>query len=113
MCATKRVKIKKLESVIPTPVRPCDYISKRGVEYWWAPEWVRNLNGTITRIKPFKNKNEDVDLYMISKDGNPTFIQGSIQKEFKQWHIDRQIDYILLGFDMDDVMTPEWEVAKY
>ena len=75
-------KIKKLRSAIQKPLRPCDYVSKRGVEYWWASEWVRNLNGTVCRIKPIKN-GDDVDLHMISKDGESSFIRGSIQKAFK------------------------------
>jgi hypothetical protein len=94
---------KKLE----IPNRPCDYTSKRGVDYWWAPEWIRNLNGAACKIRPVKNKNGDVDLMMESKTGNLSFIQGSIQKEFKQWHTDRQIDYILLGEDPENLLEVE------
>jgi hypothetical protein len=41
---------------------------------------------------------------MHSKEGNLTYIQGSIQQEFKRWHEDRQIDCILLGMDPDDIL---------
>ena len=86
--------------------RPCDYISKRGVEYWWAPEWIRNLNGSPAKIRPIKDKKTgDVDLHMESKDGKKfSYIQGSIQREFKKWHEDRKIDYLLLGEDEDQLL---------
>jgi nicotinamide phosphoribosyltransferase len=32
-------------SKLEVPNRPCDYTSKRGVEYYWYPEWIRVLNG--------------------------------------------------------------------
>jgi hypothetical protein len=85
------------------PLRPADYVSKRGVSYFWAPEWVRDLNGTICRIKPIKVKG-DVELHMLSKTGKLSYIQGSIQREFKQWHEDRSIDYMLLGVDVDELI---------
>ena len=85
------------------PLRPSDYTSKRGIEYWWAPEWVRDLNGTIGRIKPIKIKG-DVELHMLSKADKLSYIQGSIQREFKKWHEDRQIDYMLLGVDPDELI---------
>jgi hypothetical protein len=86
--------------------RPCDYISKRGVQYWWAPEWIRNLNGSPAKIRPIKDKKSgDVDLHMESKDGKKlSYIQGSIQREFKKWHEDRKIDYLLLGEDEDQLL---------
>jgi hypothetical protein len=86
--------------------RPCDYISKRGVEYWWAPEWIRNLNGSACKIRPVKDKKTgDVNLHMESKDGSKlSYIQGSIQREFKKWHEDRKIDYLLLGEDEDEIL---------
>lgn len=96
--------MKKTEQAIERPVRPHDHISKRGIPYWWAPEWVRDLNGTICKIKALKNKKGDVDLYMKSKSGKLSFIKGSIQKEFKKWHQDREIDYILLGEDPDKLL---------
>ena len=95
-------------SKLEVPNRPCDYTSKRGVEYYWYPEWIRVLNGKACKIRPIKTKKGDnVDLYMESKSGNLSYIQGSIQKEFKQWHLDRQIDYILLGEDPEEMLTPE------
>jgi hypothetical protein len=41
---------------------------------------------------------------MQSKDGHVTYIQGSIQQEFRKWHEDRSIDYILLGENPDDIL---------
>ena len=99
---------KRLNVIIEKPKRDCDYRSERGVEYYWAPEWDRDLNGSIARIKPLKY-NGDVHLHMVSKDGNVTYIRGRIQKAFRQWHIDRQIDYMLLGVDEDADLTPEWD----
>ena len=98
----------KLKDTIPHPGRPADYLSKRGVEYWWAPEWVRNLNGNICRLKPIK-ENGSVSLYMVSKSGNVSYIQGSIQREFIKWHEDMKIDYMLLGGDEENLIKPEWE----
>lgn len=46
---------------------------------------------------------------MVSKDGNITYIRGRIQKAFRQWHIDRQIDYLLLGVDEETDLTPDWD----
>jgi hypothetical protein len=91
------------------PQREPDMISKRGVPYWFAPEWVRDLNGTMGRIAPIKN-GKSVDLYMVSKDGNESYIQGSIQEEFQRWHLDREIDFILLGMELADLKV-EWELV--
>lgn len=91
------------------PVREPDMLSKRGVPYWFAPEWVRDTNGTVGRIKPIKVNQHGVDLYAVSKDGNTTYIQGSIQKEFHDWHEDKQIDSILLGVDEDEILLADWE----
>ena len=98
----------KLKKTIEKPIRDADYVSERGVSYWWAPEWVRDLNGTICRLKVLK-KDGDADLHMVSKSGNTSYIQGRIQKAFRQWHTDRQIDYILLGVDEDTDLTGDWE----
>lgn len=98
-------------SELEVPLREPDHISKRGIPYFWAPEWVRILNGKPSKIRPIKEKG-DVSLYMESKDGNLTYIQGSIQKEFKQWHIDRQVDYILLGVDPEEILTVSREETK-
>lgn len=101
-------------SSVQRPLRDPDHISKRGVPYWWAPEWTRATSSAATSFQKVKAIKEPsckgyntghkkcqcpntVNLYMVSKDGNLTYIQGSIQQEFKDWHDDRQIDYILLG----------------
>ena len=84
---------------IQRPLRDPDHLSKRGVPYWWAPEWTRATSSAATsfgKIKAILEKGT-VNLYMVSKEGKMSYIQGSIQQEFKDWHDDRQIDYILLG----------------
>lgn len=98
---------KNVESKLVVPTwRPHDHESKRGVRYWFAPEWVRDLGGKASKIRPIKNKKSgDVDLMMESKEGNLTYIQGSIQHEFKKWHEDRSIDYLLLGEDVDELLS--------
>lgn len=113
------------------PNRDPDHYSKRGVPYWWAPEWTRGTSAdtihdnpggyavvptndgrfvqpclSYGRIHAIK-KNGDVELYMKSKEGDLSYIQGSIQREFKKWHEDRAIDYILLGMDPDEIITQE------
>ena len=93
---------------VTRPMREPDLKSKRGVPYWFGPEWVRDLNGTVGRIKPIK-KDEKVDLYMLSKAGNLTYIQGSIQKQFKDWHEDQEIDCILLGVEEEDIIATDWD----
>lgn len=40
---------------------------------------------------------------MESKAGNRTYIQGSIQREFKEWHENRKIDYFFLAMDPDEL----------
>ena len=57
--------------------------------------------------KPVVDKNGDVDLYMVSKAGKLSYIQGSIQREFIQWHDDNQIDWILLGMQPEEIMTTD------
>ncbi len=52
---------------------------------------------------------EDIHLYTISKSGSAAYILVSIQAEFKRWHLDRQIDYLLLGVDPEEDLTLEWE----
>lgn len=92
---------------VQKPMRDPDYVSKRGVNYWWSPEWVRGTSGsnlTFGKIKAIKEKNGEVNLYMKAKNGNLSYIQGSIQREFKDWHEDRQIDYLLLGVDPDEII---------
>lgn len=94
---------------VKKPVREPDMVSKRGVPYWFSPEWVREANGSMSRIKPIKVNEHKVDLYMISKSGNSSYIQGSIQDEFHSWHEDNQIDCILLGVDEDEILATDWE----
>ena len=105
-------KSKNKPTPIQRPLRDPDHLSKRNVPYWWAPEWIRGTssqskdkNGyyqcsSYGKIKAIKN-GKSVDLHMLSKDGAHNYIQGSIQQEFKTWHEDRKIDYILLGEDPD------------
>lgn len=96
------IKKKKAPYIPPAkPLRDPDHVSKRGVNYYWSPEWVRGTdssNVTYGRIKAIK-ENGTVNLYMQSKEGNLTYIQGSIQDEFKQWHEQRKIDYFFLADD--------------
>lgn len=100
--------------VIPKPKRPPDLISKRGIPYWFGPDWVRDLNGTICRIKAIRMKlfsyaEEGVYLHMLSKDGNVNFIPGSIQKEFSDWCKQAEIDEILIGITVDQVIATDWQ----
>lgn len=102
---SKKLKLEK-------PMRDPDHVSKRGVPYWWSPEWIRATSSTQTsygKIAAVKEKDGTVNLYMKSKIGQYSFIQGSIQREFKQWHEDRQIDYILLGMNIDDIIRDDNE----
>ncbi len=98
------------DKLVKRPNREPDHVSKRGVPYWWAPEWVRHSGRSVGRIIPISvesgTDNEDTALHMVSKAGNMTFIQGSIQEEFKDWHRKNAIDYILLGMDPDEC---NWE----
>ena len=90
------------------PLRDPDHLSKRGVPYWFSPEWTRATNSgqsSFGKIKAIKEKNGEVNLYMQSQSGNHSYIQGSIQEEFRQWHEDRSIDYILLGMDIDEIIN--------
>ena len=98
---------KKKQSLPPPqkPNRDPDHISKRGVWYFWSPEWIRGTNSsnsTFGRIKAVK-EHGTVNLYMRSKEGNLTFIQGSIQKEFKDWHEARKIDYFFLADNPEEL----------
>lgn len=96
----KQKKNKKTKILSPSaPNRDPDHISKRGVWYFWSPEWVRGTdytNKNFGRIKAVK-EHGTVNLYMQSRDGNLSFIQGSIQQEFKDWHAQRKIDYFFLA----------------
>ena len=98
----------KMKNQITKPSRDQDYISKRGCYYWFAPDWIRGTNSSNTsfgKIKAIKDKDGEVSLYMLSDSSRVTYIQGSIQKEFRKWHEDRSIDYILLGEDPDDLIA--------
>ena len=103
----------KKSKTLSKPLREPDMMSKRGVPYWFAPEWIRATSSSATsygKIAAVKDKaRAGVHLYMKSKDGNYSYIQGSIQKEFQQWHEDRSIDYILLGIDLDELIKDENE----
>ena len=99
---------------IQRPLRDPDHLSKRNVPYWWAPEWIRGTsaqqkdsNGQYTcnsygKIKALKD-DRGVNLHMLSSKGTYNYIEGSIQQEFKSWHEDRKIDYILLGEDPEKI----------
>lgn len=104
MTTKKKLSPKKIPPP-QAPLRDPDHVSKRGVNYWWSPEWVRCTNSSNTkygRIKAIKERNT-VNLYMQSKDGNLNYIQGSIQQEFKEWHEQRKIDYFFLASDPDEL----------
>lgn len=117
---------------IARPNRDPDYYSKRNVAYWFHPEWCRGTSadlvydelhpllreGTILNsngqfVTPCSSygkiyavrEGDDVVLYMKSKMGKLTYIQGSMQREFKKWHQDREIDYILLGMNPDEIIA--------
>jgi len=103
---------------VEKPLREPDHTSKRGVHYYWAPEWVRGTNSQNKAFGKIKAilKNGDVTLHMFSKEGNLTYIQGSIQEEFKKWHEDKQINYILLGETPEaasELVITETEDTKY
>lgn len=98
------------KSKLSKPLREPDHHSKRGVPYWWAPEWIRGTGqsaDSFGKIAAVKEKDDSVNLYMKSKAGEYSFIQGSIQREFHKWHEDRQIDCILLGMDIDDIIKDD------
>jgi len=122
------------QSLIQKPLRDPDHISKRGVHYYWAPEWVRGTSSANDRfgkikaiLEPACTSNgigghkkcsceKTVSIYMLSKSGSLSYIQGSIQQEFKDWHDDRQIDYILLGESPEtasELIISETEDTRY
>ena len=98
---------------VKKPTREPDHISKRGKDYWWSPEWTREIGNGYGRIKAITKKNrygdDYVELFGLSKTGNMTYIQGSIQVEFYRWHLDNEIDYILLGIEIEEVILTDWE----
>lgn len=104
MSASRKSKKPKWEPP-PTPLRDPDHVSKRGVNYWWSPEWVRcndSSNTTYGRIRAIKEKGT-VNLYAKSKAGKLNYIQGSIQQEFKDWHEQRKIDYFFIADSPEDL----------
>lgn len=105
---SKKLAIPKGKKVAQ-PKREVDHVSKRGVNYWFAPDWVREVGGGYGRIKPIKDVHDNVYLYMLSKDGNLSCIRGSIQTAFINWHEDNEIDYILLGMNEDDILITDWD----
>ena len=95
---------------VEKPLRDPDHVSKRGVPYWWAPEWTRansSAGSSYGKIAAIKKNNDCVYLHMKSQQGEYSYIQGSIQEEFRKWHEDRQIDYILLGMDIDEIIVDD------
>lgn len=101
---TAKKKTQKIPPPSP-PLRDPDHVSKRGVNYWFSPEWVRGTDSSNTRYGRIKAIKEygTVRLYMQSKEGNLTFIQGSIQQEFIDWHTQRKIDYFFLADNPEEL----------
>lgn len=104
---------------VKRPERTPDLISKRGKFYWFGPEWVREAGKSYGRILPV-NVNNEVRLHMLSKTGNLSYIQGSIQEEFYYWHRDNkdnivpwrddfEVDCVLLGMEPADLLLSDWE----
>lgn len=100
------IKKKKVPYTPPQkPLRDPDHVSKRGVNYYWSPEWVRGTdssNVSFGRIKAVK-EGKTVNLYMQSKEGKLSYIQGSIQQEFKDWHEQRKIDYFFIADNPEEL----------
>lgn len=95
--------------------RDHEYIKERienGNTHYAGNEIIDNSGSYIVpcesygKIHAVKEK-KTVNLYMKSKEGKLSYIQGSIQDEFKRWHEDRQIDYILLGMDPDEILASD------
>ncbi len=108
----------KKPPVVEKPLRDPDHISKRGVHYYFAPEWCRGTDSTNTKFGKIKAvaENANASLYMVSKELTLSYIQGSIQEEFRRWHQDRQIYHILLGETPEAasaLIVSETEDTKY
>jgi len=108
---------------VKEPIRKPDMYSKRGVPYWFGPNWVRKSGKTCGRILPVANEYGDVQLYMLAKTGSLSYIQGSIQHEFKYWlanyqgdiapwRDDLEVDCILLGVNPEDLLLSDWEYIE-
>lgn len=104
---------------VKRPERAPDMVSKRGKAYWFGPEWTREAGNSYGRILPAIFCRQ-VSLYMLSKTGNLSYIQGSIQEEFHYWHgnnkdnivpwrDDMEIDCVLLGMEPADLLLSDWE----
>jgi hypothetical protein len=106
---------------VKEPTRKPDYISARGVPYWWGPEWVRKSGKSCSRILPVASEYDNtVSLHMLAKDGSLSYIRGRIQHAFIDWHKqnqngvvpwreDMELDCILLGVDVSDLLLDDWE----
>ena len=105
---------------VKEPTREPDMYSKRGVPYWFGPDWVRKSGRTCGRILPVADDNGRVTLHMLAKTGNISFIQGSIQDEFYWWYKkngdnvigwreDMEVDCILLGVNPEEILLSDWE----
>jgi len=104
---------------VKRPERKPDMLSKRGKAYWFGPEWTREAGKSYGRILPAMRDNQ-VFLHMLSKDGNLSYIQGSIQYEFYDWYLankdnivpwrkDFEVDCVLLGMEPADLLLSDWE----
>ena len=106
---------------VKEPIRKPDYVSARGVPYWWGPDWVRKSGKSCGRILPVAIEHSGrVALHMLAKNGNLSYIQGRIQGAFFRWHEhnqsgvvpwreDMELDCILLGIDVKDLLLSDWE----
>ena len=105
---------------VKRPTRKPDMLSKRGIPYWFGPEWVRHSGKNPGRILPVADDYGNVRLHMLSKGGNLSYIQGSIQDEFYYWHQENQlntipwredmeVDCLLLGVSPEDLLQSDWE----
>lgn len=104
---------------VKRPSREPDFYSKRGVGYWLAPEWVRHSGKHPQRILPVSDGSY-VSLHMLSKSGSLSYIQGSIQQEFRAWlknnpgkttpwREDMEMDCLLLGVSPEELLQSDWE----
>lgn len=104
---------------VKRPNREPDMVSKRGMCYWFGPEWVREAGKSYGRILPVA-VGGGVGLHMLSKTGNLSYIRGSIQREFRWWHEenkekitpwrdDFEVDCVLLGMEPADLLLSDWE----
>lgn len=91
--------------------RPHDYISPRGARYWFHPEWVRDLGGCVSKIYPQKKGDASSDAVSFVLCGESLVgstygpIAGPVQERFQEWYKNREIDCILMGEDMRNMLT--------